>query len=68
MYLLTEGPAADPDSKDEQALRLLGLSVKEAVADVEEEVPLAPVEFGVLLWFRSFSSRRHFARRFENQT
>ena len=30
--------------------------------------PLPPLEPGSRFWFRNFSSRRHFARRLENQT
>lgn len=50
VMVLTEGapPATDPPNREEQALKLLGLSVKEAVPEVDDEVPLAPVEFGVL--------------------
>lgn len=58
----------DPTNKDEQPPKLLGLSVNEVVAEVEAEVPFVPVEFGVRLWLRNFSSRRHLARRFENHT
>jgi len=58
----------EPTNSAEQLPRLLGLSVIDAVAEVEDDVPFVPVEFGVRRWFRNFSSRRHLARRFENQT
>lgn len=47
-------------------LLLVGLSVAEAPDVVDDET--APEEFGVRRWFLSFSSRRHFALRLENQT
>lgn len=38
---------AEPANSEEQPPRLLGLSVKDVVAEVEDDVPFVPVEFGV---------------------
>lgn len=61
-------PLLEPTKSEGQPPKLLGLSLIDAAAEVEDEVPFVPVEFGVRRWFRSFSSRRHLARRLENHT
>lgn len=46
-------------------LKLVGVTLPGLVAP---PAVLLTLELGVRRWFRNFSSRRHFARRFENQT